>query len=84
MKIKDAEKITHSLSKPGKMPGYAYSTPAHECKQGLSFERLMAQSVLIVMHMSAAGIDFKMLKMHNTKDWRPSSTHYGPGPWLFK
>ena len=34
MKIKDAEKITHSLSKPGKMPGYAYSTPAHECKTG--------------------------------------------------
>ena len=34
MKIKDAEAITHSLSKPGKMPGYAYSTPAHECKTG--------------------------------------------------
>ena len=34
MKIKDAEAITHSLSKPGKMPGFAYSTPAHECKTG--------------------------------------------------
>ena len=34
MKIKEAEKITHSLSKPGKMPGFAYSTPAHECKTG--------------------------------------------------
>ena len=34
MKIKEAEKITHTLSKPGKMPGYAYSTPAHECKTG--------------------------------------------------
>ena len=34
MKIKEAKKITHSLSDPGKMPGYAYSIPAHECKTG--------------------------------------------------
>ena len=34
MKIKEAEKITHTLSKPGKMPGWAYSTPAHECQTG--------------------------------------------------
>ena len=34
MKIKEAKKITHTLSKPGKMPGYAYSIPAHECKTG--------------------------------------------------
>ena len=34
MKIKEAEAITHTLSKPGKMPGFAYSTPAHECKTG--------------------------------------------------
>ena len=34
MKAKEAKEITHSLSKPGKMPGYAYSIPAHECKTG--------------------------------------------------
>ena len=34
MNIKEAEAITHTLSKPGKMPGFAYSTPAHECKTG--------------------------------------------------
>ena len=34
MKIKEAQAITHTLSKPGKMPGWAYSTPAHECKTG--------------------------------------------------
>jgi hypothetical protein len=36
------------------------------------------------MHTSAADIDFKMLKMHNTRDWQRSSTHYGLGLWLFK
>ena len=44
MKIKEAEKITHTLSKPGKMPGFAYSTPAHECKTGTKL-RAVAGSV---------------------------------------
>ena len=34
MNIKEAQAITHTLSKPGKMPGFAYSIPAHECKTG--------------------------------------------------
>ena len=44
MKIKEAEKITHTLSKPGKMPGYAYSTPAAACKTGSKL-RLIPGSV---------------------------------------
>ena len=34
MLIKDAKKIIISLSKPEKMPGYAYGLPAWECKTG--------------------------------------------------
>jgi hypothetical protein len=34
MKIKEATKIIISLSKPEKMPGYAYGLPAWECKTG--------------------------------------------------
>ena len=34
MLIKDANKIIISLSKPEKMPGYAYGLPAWECKTG--------------------------------------------------
>ncbi len=44
MNIKEAQKITHTLSKPGKMPGFAYSTPAHECKTGTKL-RAVAGSV---------------------------------------
>jgi hypothetical protein len=44
MKIKEAEAITHTLSRPGKMPGWAYSTPAHECKTGTKL-RAVAGSV---------------------------------------
>ena len=38
MNIKEAQAITHTLSKPGKMPGFAYSTPAHECKTGTKLQ----------------------------------------------
>ena len=34
MNIKEAKKIIVSLSKPEKMPGYAYGIPAAECKTG--------------------------------------------------
>ena len=34
MKTKDALNIIGSLSKPSKMPGYAYGLPAKECKTG--------------------------------------------------
>ena len=34
MKVREALKITGSLSKPSKMPGWAYGLPAKECKTG--------------------------------------------------
>jgi len=34
MLIKEANKIVISLSKPDKMPGFAYGLPAWECKTG--------------------------------------------------
>jgi hypothetical protein len=34
MKVKDLDNITGSLSKPSKMPGWAYGIPAKECKTG--------------------------------------------------
>ena len=34
MKVRDALQITGSLSKPSKMPGWAYGLPAKECKTG--------------------------------------------------
>lgn len=34
MKTKEAIKITHTLGKPSKMPGFSYGLPAQECKTG--------------------------------------------------
>ena len=44
MNKKEAEAITHTLSMPGKMPGFAYSTPAAACKTGTKL-RLIPNSV---------------------------------------
>ena len=40
MKIKEATKIIISLSKPEKMPGYAYGLPAWECKTGWKLSKV--------------------------------------------
>ena len=44
MNIKEAKQIIVSLSKPEKMPGYAYGIPAAECKTGSKL-RLVIDSV---------------------------------------
>ena len=44
MLIKEAKKIIVSLSKPDKMPGFAYGIPAPECKTGSKL-RLIPNSV---------------------------------------
>jgi hypothetical protein len=59
MNIKEAQTITHTLSKPGKMPGFAYSTPAHECKTGTKLRLIPNSAVLIVTPSSVAVIDSK-------------------------
>ena len=40
MKTSEALKITGSLSKPSKMPGWAYGLPAKECKTGAKLAKV--------------------------------------------
>ena len=46
MNIKEAKKIIISLSKPEKMPGYAYGLPAWECKTGGKLAKVPGSRVL--------------------------------------
>ena len=77
MKIKEAEAITHTLSKPGKMPGFAYSTPAHECKTGTKL-RAIPNSVCANCYAYERGryrfqnvkeAQYKRLKAIDHPDW---------------
>ena len=40
MKVREALKITGSLSQPSKMPGWAYGLPAKECKTGGKLQKV--------------------------------------------
>jgi hypothetical protein len=40
MRIEKAKEITGSLSKPSKMPGFAYGLPAKECKTGKKLQQV--------------------------------------------
>ena len=40
MKVKDAKKITGSLTRTSKMPGLSYSLPAWECKTGSKLRKI--------------------------------------------
>ena len=49
MKTNEALKIVGGLSKPSKMPGWAYGLPAAECKTGSKLARCQAQSAAAAM-----------------------------------
>ena len=40
MLVKEAVKITHTLSKPSKMPGFSIGIPAKECKTGAKLRKI--------------------------------------------
>ena len=42
--------ITGGLSKPSKMPGYAYNLPAIHCKTGSKLAQVPGTTCLAVMH----------------------------------
>ena len=48
MLVKEADKIIISLSKPDKMPGFAYGCQRGNVKQGRSLRRFPAQSAAAV------------------------------------
>ena len=51
MKTIDALKLVGGLSKPSKMPGWAYGIPAKECKTGSKLRQVKG-STLSLIHIS--------------------------------
>ena len=50
MKTNEALKIVGGLSKPSKMPGWAYGLPAAECKTGSKLVKFLAAFAAAAMH----------------------------------
>jgi hypothetical protein len=81
MLIKDANKIIISLSKPEKMPGYAYGLPAPECKTGAKLRLVQTRFVLTVTPSKAIMQDSRLFYKYNIKDWNHFKTLYGSRLW---
>jgi hypothetical protein len=46
MKSNEALKLVGGLSKPSKMPGWAYGIPAKECKTGKKLQNIEGSTLL--------------------------------------
>jgi hypothetical protein len=82
MKTSEALKIVGGLSKPSKMPGWAYGIPAAECKTGKKLQKVPAQRAKDVTLQKVA-MCFRLCKQLNTDALRQSSHRYGLALWLF-
>ena len=49
MKVTELDNITGSLSKPSKMPGYAYGLPAKECKTGKKLPTVLLDEIVTTL-----------------------------------
>ena len=65
MKVNELDNITGTLSKPSKMPGWAYGIPAKECKVGSKLAKFQALSVMVVTLLKVVTYS-QMYKQHNT------------------
>ena len=70
MKTNQAFKLVGGLSRPSKMPGFAYGLPAKECKTGSKLQKQVKGSSLLQL-LCAQGyvIDSNQFRLHNTDAW---------------
>jgi hypothetical protein len=82
MNTTEALKLVGGLSKPSKMPGWAYGIPAAECKTGKKLQDCTwAQRAKNVMPLKAVTC-FRLCRQLNIEDWRQLKIHYGLKQWL--
>jgi hypothetical protein len=81
MKVKDLDNITGSLSKPSKMPGWAYGIPAKECQTGAKLREVKGSTCFNCYALRVAMYSL-MYRMHNISDWRQHVNRSGSKQWL--
>jgi hypothetical protein len=81
MKVKELDNITGSLSKPSKMPGWAYGIPAKECQTGAKLREVKGSTCYNCYALRVA-MSSLMYKMHNTSVWRQHVNRSGSKQWL--
>ena len=82
MNTSEAIKITHTLSKPSKMPGFSIGIPAKECKTGAKLRKIKGsvcygcyalKGCYVFPDVQAA--QYKRLKAIKKKKWIEAMAH---------
>jgi hypothetical protein len=83
MNTQEALKIVGGLSKPSKMPGWAYGIPAAECKTGKKLQDVYQAQPAKDVTLTKAVTFSRLYKQLNIEGWKQSSHRYGLALWLF-
>jgi hypothetical protein len=65
MNTQEALKLVGGLSKPSKMPGWAYGIPAAECKTGTEYCRMYQAARAKAVTLTKVAMFFRLYKQLN-------------------
>ena len=82
MKTSEALKLVGGLSKPSKMPGWAYGIPAKECKTGSKLVNVSGSTCEGCYALKGCYV-FKVVQEAQYRRLAVSSMISGPGPWRY-
>jgi hypothetical protein len=81
MKSNEALKLVGGLSKPSKMPGWAYGIPAKECKTGKKLQNIEGSTCYNCYALKGCYV-FKVVQEAQYRRLAASSTHTGSELWF--
>jgi hypothetical protein len=81
MKSNEALKLVGGLSKPSKMPGWAYGIPAKECKTGKKLQNIEGSTCYNCYALKGCYV-FKVVQDAQYRRLAASSIHTGSELWF--
>jgi hypothetical protein len=81
MKSSEALKLVGGLSKPSKMPGWAYGIPAKECKTGKKLQNIEGSTCYNCYALKGCYV-FKVVQEAQYRRLAASSTRTGSEQWF--
>jgi hypothetical protein len=81
MKTQEALKLVGGLSKPSKMPGWAYGIPAAECKTGKKLQNVEGSTCYGCYALKGCYV-FKVVQEAQYRRLAASGTHIGFEQWF--
>ena len=84
MLVKEARKITDSLTRTSKMPGLSYSLPAWECKTGSKLRKVKNSVCSACYALKGNYTRYKNIKIAQYRRLAAIKLEDGPAQWQLK